>query len=143
VDVVLFIAQVTAMAFVPVAQLVLLDRWIARLRRRPPVLRVRRRRRLPRVPRLRRPPPVPVHRPLEVVAADLRRLSAQLAAVPAGATLVRWRALWSAFDDVLAEAAEQLEVPHELAATPVGPARDIERLRVVAALEAGGLVVTG
>jgi hypothetical protein len=141
VDVVVFVLQVAAMAFVPVLQLVLLDRWIARLRRRAPVLRIRRR--LPRVPRLRRPPPVPAHRPVEVVAADLRRLSAQLAAVPAGATLVRWRALWSAFDDVLAEAAELLEVPHELAATPVGPARDIERLRVVAALEAGGLVVTG
>jgi hypothetical protein len=78
-----------------------------------------------------------------VVAADLRRLSAQLAAVPAGAPMVRWRALWVAFDGVLAEAAELLEVPQALAEVPIGPARDVERLRVVALLEDAGLVVVG
>jgi hypothetical protein len=88
-------------------------------------------------------PPAPPRRPLQVVAADVRRLSRQLALVPAGAPLVRWRALWSAYDTVLIEAADQLEVPHELGAAPVGMPRDIERLRLLAALEGAGLAVRG
>lgn len=84
---------------------------------------------------------VTTKRPLREVAADLRRLSRELAAVPAGATFVRWQALQTAFDRVLTEAAELLEVPHELAGLPMGTARDIERLRVVCTLEAAGLVV--
>ena len=71
-----------------------------------------------RAPRAGRAPrtadPAPRGRPIQVVAADLRRLSRQLALVPAGATLVRWQALWAAYDGVLIEAAEMLEVPHEL-----------------------------
>src|SRR3954463_759931 len=82
-------------------------------------------------------------RPLQLVAADLRRLDRQFSLVPSGATLVRWRALWTAYDQVLIEAAEQLEVPHTLDGMPVGVARDIERLRVVSALEDRGLVVRG
>jgi hypothetical protein len=86
---------------------------------------------------------VAARRPLEAVAADLRRLNRQLALVPAGTPLVRWRALWSAYDGVLMEAADQLEVPHELRDLPVqiGMERDLERLRVLAALEGAGLVV--
>jgi hypothetical protein len=77
-----------------------------------------------------------------VVAADLRRLSRQLALVPSGSTLVRWKALWAAYDGVLLEAAEMLEVPHELAEQPIaGVARDLERVRLLAALEGAGLVV--
>jgi predicted alpha/beta-hydrolase family hydrolase len=87
------------------------------------------------------PPPAPVRRPLQAVAADLRRLSRQLALVPAGASLVRWKALWAAYDDVLIEAAALLEVPHELPGAPTGMARDLERLRLLAALEGAGLVV--
>jgi hypothetical protein len=87
--------------------------------------------------------PVTGRRPLQVVAADLRRLARQLALVPSGAPLVRWQALWTAYDAVLREAAEQLEVEHELGATCVGMPRDIERLRVLAALESAGLMVRG
>jgi hypothetical protein len=61
--------------------------------------------------------------------------------VPAGASLVRWRALWAAYDDVLMEAADQLEVTHELRNAPLGPDRDIERIRLRAALEGAGLAV--
>ena len=82
-------------------------------------------------------------RPLEAVAADLRRLDRQFALVGSGAPLVRWRALWAAYDRVLMEAAEQLEVPHVLPETAIGIPRDIERLRVASALEARGLVVRG
>ena len=90
-----------------------------------------------------RPAVQAVGRPIQVVAADLRRLSRQLALVPAGAPLVRWQALWAAYDDVLLEAAAQLDVPHELPTTPNGMARDLERLRLLAALEGAGLVVRG
>ena len=56
--------------------------------------------------------------------------------------IVRWRALWAAYDGVLIEAAEMLEVPHELEQQPpVGVARDVERVRVLAALEGAGLAV--
>ena len=85
--------------------------------------------------------PVTARRPVEKVAADLRRLARELATVPAGATFVRWRALQSAYDSVLTEAAELLEVPHALDDLPMGTPRDIERLRVVCELEASGLVV--
>jgi hypothetical protein len=108
------------------------DRWVTG--RKP------RRRWLRRRPR---PAPEPLRRPIQVVAADLRRLSRQLSLVPAGAPLVRWQALWAAYDDVLSEAAAQLDVPHELEDTPRGLARDFERLRLLAALENAGLAVRG
>lgn len=82
-------------------------------------------------------------RPLQVVAADVRRLRRQLALVPAGVPMARRRALQAAFDDVLAEAATMLGVPHALATAPHGRERDAERLRLLAALEAAGLAVEG
>ncbi|MCW2740115.1 MAG: uncharacterized protein JWR45_537 [Blastococcus sp.] len=86
--------------------------------------------------------PEPLRRPLQVVAADVRRLARQIALVPAGAPMLRRRALAAAFDDVLIEAALLLDVPHGLAAVPVdSAARDLERLRLFAALEAAGLAV--
>ncbi|SEP09859.1 hypothetical protein [Trujillonella endophytica] len=88
---------------------------------------------------VRRRPTDPVHRPLELVAADLRRLARQLALVPAGVPVARRRGLQAAYDDVLVEAAALLEVPHALTLTPLGHARDVERLRLQAALRAAGL----
>ena len=85
--------------------------------------------------------PVTRRRPLQEIATDLRRLARELAAVPAGAPFIRWQALQAAYDRVLLEAAESLEVSHSLPDLPMGSARDIERLRVVCALEAAGLVV--
>jgi hypothetical protein len=95
-----------------------------------------------RPPVRRRPPEsaVPARRPLELVAADLRRLSRQLARVPAGAPMARRRGLQAAYDDVLIEAAQLLEVPHTLAGEPAGITRDAERLRLRAALTDAGLV---
>ena len=80
-------------------------------------------------------------RPLQVVAADVRRLARQIALVPAGAPMARRRALAAAYDDVLIEAALLLEVPNDLAGAPVGPARDAARLRLLAQLEGAGLAV--
>lgn len=97
--------------------------------------------RLPLPVRRREEPVTPVGRPLEQVAADLRRLGRQLAHVPAGAPMARRRGLQAAYDDVLAEAARLLEVPHSLGDLPPGRARDVERLRVQAALADAGLAV--
>src|SRR4051794_29007610 len=85
--------------------------------------------------------PQPGRRPLQVVAADVRRLGRQMALVPAGAPMARRRALAAAYEDVLIEAAVLLEVPNDLRTAPLGPARDAERLRLLAALEAAGLAV--
>ena len=85
--------------------------------------------------------PVTSRRPVQDVAADQRRLARELAAVPAGAPYIRWQALQNAYDSVLTEAAELLEVAHTLGDLPMGTARDIERLRIVCTLEASGFVV--
>ena len=57
--------------------------------------------------------------------------------------MARRRALLAAYDDVLVEAAELLEVPHELPRRRAGRPRDVERLRLLAALEDAGLAVHG
>jgi hypothetical protein len=97
-----------------------------------------------RLPALRRrrtdPEPPPQRRPIELVAADLRRLARQLERVPAGAPMARRRGLQAAYDDVLVEAALQLAVPQTLTGPPDGRSRDAERLRLQAALSAAGLV---
>ncbi|WNV77908.1 hypothetical protein [Geodermatophilus sp. DSM 44513] len=97
--------------------------------------------RLPLPARRREERAAPAGRPLEQVAADLRRLGRQLAAVPAGAPMARRRGLQAAYDDVLAEAARLLEVPHALDEVRPGRPRDVERLRVQAALADAGLAV--
>jgi hypothetical protein len=83
----------------------------------------------------------PVHRPIERVAADLRRLAHQIALVPAGAPVARRRGLQAAYDDVLIEAADLLQVEHTLTALRDGHARDVERLRLSAELKHAGLVI--
>src|SRR4051812_44644570 len=97
-----------------------------------------------RTPGAQAPPPVliPSRRPLQAVAADLRRLARELSMVPGGMPMARRRGLLAAFDDVLVEAAELLEVPNQLAAEPPAT-RELERMRLLAMLEAAGLVVTG
>jgi hypothetical protein len=85
--------------------------------------------------------PAPLRRPLQVVAADVRRLGRQISLVPAGAPMARRRALAAAYDDVLTEAALLLDVPTDLRTTPVGPAHDAARLRLLADLEEAGLAV--
>ncbi len=85
--------------------------------------------------------PERVHRPVEAVAADLRRLARQLETVPAGSPQVRRRGIQAAYDDVLCEAAAQFAVPTTLAGLPPGFPREVERLRVETALGDAGLVV--
>lgn len=150
----MLVVQIVLAALLFTALLFFADRWASRCTVEDPIT-IAERRHARRAHR-RRAPARPkrvaqavgsserVRRPIQVVAADLRRLNRQVALVPSGSTLVRWRALWAAYDGVLVEAAEMLECPHELADQPAaGTARDIERVRVLAALEAAGLVVHG
>ena len=64
-------------------------------------------------------------RPLQVVAADVRRLGRQIALVPAGAPMARRRALAAAYEDVLIEAADAARGPERPAddAARAGPRR--------------------
>jgi hypothetical protein len=78
-------------------------------------------------------------RPIQDVAADLRRLSGQLVVVPAGTPQARRAGLQAAYDDVLIEAARLLEVPQALRDLSAGRARDAERRRVEVALSRAGL----
>ncbi|MCA0144648.1 hypothetical protein [Blastococcus sp. LR1] len=85
--------------------------------------------------------PVPAVRPLENVAADLRRLGRQVEFAPAGVPMARRRAVRAAYDDVLTEAAGILGVSTSLPELEEGRRRDVERLRVTASLRAAGLQV--
>ena len=62
--------------------------------------------------------------------------------VPGGMPMERRRGLLAAYDDLLVEAAALLEVPQQLTEVPE-EARELERIRLLGALEAAGLVVTG
>jgi hypothetical protein len=86
-----------------------------------------------------KPPPPPPRVPLEQIAADLCRLSTAMRDVPPEASRARKHGLRLAYDDVLANAALALDVPHSLTTLPLGMDRDLERLRVEAALREGGL----
>lgn len=82
--------------------------------------------------------------PLEVLAAELRRLAAEVevqrTTLSGHPSAVRRRATALAYDDRLVEACGLLGVEQCLA-TRHGRSRDVERLRVEAALAAAGLHV--
>lgn len=73
---------------------------------------------------------VPRHPPIERVASDIRRLRAALASLPPGTSYVRSIGLYRAYDDTLAVACDELEIPTRLAELPEGRQRELERLRV-------------
>ena len=86
-----------------------------------------------------RPAPlVPLHRPVEQVAVDVRRL--RVAFGHEGMRFAKYEGTRRAYDDALAEAADILELPHSLTDLPPGVDRDLERLRVEGLLEDGGLL---
>ena len=86
-------------------------------------------------------PPAPLGRPIEHVARDAQRLGRRFRYVPAGVSFIRFEATRRAYDDVLAEACEMLDVPHLLRVLPPGPELDVERQRVELALDRAGLSV--
>lgn len=84
---------------------------------------------------------LPARRPVERVAADLRRLGREIALVPSGTPVARRRGLLAAYDDVLREAAAALEVPEHLTgASSAARELELERIRLLAALQDAGLV---
>ena len=96
--------------------------------------------------RLRPPPPSPAGRPIEDLAASLRRLQrwldsyAESQPMPGKATKVTAASM--AYDRVLADACHALDLPEALDGTE-GLDREAERLRMQAALADAGFVLAG
>jgi len=79
--------------------------------------------------------------PLEQVAANLRRLRGMLT-VDAHRSTVHQIGNRVAYDQVLIQASEMLQIEHDLAKRSAGMERNIERLRVEAELERAGVVLS-
>ena len=79
--------------------------------------------------------------PLEQVAANLRRLRGVLT-VDEHRSAVHQIGNRVAYDQVLIQASEMLQIEHDLAKRSAGMERDIERLRVEAELERAGVVLS-
>ena len=96
--------------------------------------------------RVRPPQPLPIGRPIEDIAASLRRIQywldtyADPRPIPGKAT--KLTAAATAYDRVLVDACHALEVREALEGTE-GLDREAERLRIQAALEDAGLVLRG
>lgn len=121
------------LGFVAVALVPTVAFWLAL--RVPPLVRALAR-------RLRRPSPVgPAGRPIEQLAADLRRVHRLLTRMPPGASYARRRGAEQAYEDLLAQAARMLGVDERLSDAGDRMDRELERLRVEAALLDVGLVI--
>ena len=79
--------------------------------------------------------------PLEQVAANLRRLRGVLT-VDEPRSAVHQIGDSVAYDQVLIQASEMLQIEHDLAKRSAGMERNIERLRVEAELERAGVVLS-
>jgi len=79
--------------------------------------------------------------PLEQVAANLRRLRGVLT-VDEPRSAVHQNGDRVAYDQVLIQASEMLQIEHDLAKHSAGMERNIERLRVEAELERAGVVLS-
>ena len=77
--------------------------------------------------------------PLEKLAADLRRLRAEVRSPRPGVAMAKQRGIVAAYDEVLVETARALGVPTTLADVPQGLDHEAERLRLEHALEQAGL----
>ncbi len=80
-------------------------------------------------------------RPVEQLAADLRRLRVAVA-TDQRRSATHQLANRVAYDQLLMQACQMLNVPHELVKNTAGPERDIERIRVEAELERAGIVLS-
>jgi hypothetical protein len=79
--------------------------------------------------------------PLEQVAANLRRLRA-VVACDAHRSAAHQMGNRLAYDRVLVQACDMLDVQHDLGKTSTGLDRDIERFRLEAELERAGVVLS-
>jgi hypothetical protein len=96
---------------------------------------------LMKVLRRLRPAPVSPHRPIERIAADLRRVRRALACFEPEDSAVKKIAARQAYDALLVQACAALEVEHRLGRLPQGLDREIERFRVEECLRRRGLSV--
>jgi len=81
----------------------------------------------------------PQSRPIEKIAADLRRLGNRFYALDPHASFAKTEAVRSAYDKTLAECCDALGVTHLLGILPAGPERDAERERVEEQLADSGV----
>jgi hypothetical protein len=88
---------------------------------------------------LRKRVPPPSGPPLEKLAADLRRLRAEVRHPRPGIAMARQRGIVAAYDGVLISTAAVLEVPTTLGELDDGLDHEAERLRLEHALERAGL----
>jgi hypothetical protein len=91
--------------------------------------------------RLRPSAPVSQHRPIERIAADLRRVRRTQAGFEPGTSAVKKIAARQAYDALLIQACTALDVEHRLRTLPEGVDREIERFRVEECLRRQGLSV--
>jgi hypothetical protein len=88
--------------------------------------------------RAARQPERPQGPPVERLAADLRRLRAELV-YRRPTNNVGLTALMQAYDEVLEATCARLELPAHVRELPIGLDRDIERLRAEAAVQEAGI----
>ena len=79
--------------------------------------------------------------PIEQLAADLRRLRAILG-TDAHRSAAHQMGNRLAYDKLLMQVCEMLEIEHDLDSNSIGFERDIERIRVEAELERAGLILS-
>jgi hypothetical protein len=91
--------------------------------------------------RLLPPAPVSEHRPIERIAADLRRVRRSRACFEPGTSAIRKIGARQAYDALLVQACAALEVEHRLCGLPEGMDREVERFRVEECLRRLGLSV--
>ena len=84
-------------------------------------------------------PTPPFGRPIEQIAADVRRIGAQVHHAPRGMPVAKRRGWFEAYDDVLIAACHALQLAQRLREFPDGPQRDLERERVERMLQVAGL----
>jgi hypothetical protein len=88
---------------------------------------------------LRPSAPTSDHRPIERIAADLRRVRRTRAGFEPGASAIKKIGARQAYDALLVQACAALEVEHLLGSLPEGVDREIERFRVEERLRHLGL----
>jgi hypothetical protein len=86
-------------------------------------------------------PPIPSGAPIERIAADARRIRAEIQRAPKGIPIAKLRGWYEAYDDVLVAGCRALDLEQRLTELPAGPEHDLERERVERLLERTGLLL--
>jgi hypothetical protein len=86
-------------------------------------------------------PPVPEHTPIQELAADLRRVHRLLAQFRPGTPMARRVGTRQAYDALLVEACDAVDVEQRLDQMPEGLVREVERLRLEESLRSAGLAI--